>query len=640
MQLAMADRPSAEARERTWWRRLLRCKGHLSSRALLILTVAACMPLLTALARVVAFPGIHVPGLSLLGGVLNSWFSFEWAPHADRSAIVYILLLPLAALLITLARLTFGLRVLGFRAILMAIGFHEIGVLPSLLLMALVIASILIARPPMRSIQLPFYARIAVILCIAALIMVGSLLLGPWLGSNMLWSFAFFPVIILAMLAESIASTLARDDAWTAAWRAGWTVVLALLIALLTWIPAVREVVLLFPELIVTQLVAIVLISEFLDFRLFEQWPARGLRLLQQRRQQAPTDTPARTGPEKVAVVQNRWNKHVIGHLGMAALLQDRAQSVQVIVDALRRQGFTVEVFEGDMSLLHGLHEFVPAQSLTGAPGGLVLNLAAGVQGRGRSCQVPAMLEMAGVAYTGPDPIVHACLLDRYALLMLLRQAGLRTPRVKLMSSGADDLSDLRFPLVVRPRYELTAYRTVAKHRRALDAAVEHIVRTYAQEALIEAPEMFPEIRVCLLGNQAIECLPLLQVEASGKRTCPAPIEETLAEHIRGCARTAYAAAGCRDYARIDIRLTARGKLHVVGVHTVGIFARNGSFAQSAAQVGYSFGELMGRVVDVAWGRYSAPLPVVSPAEREPRPTAALPDRRLAVVAGGESHDH
>ena len=631
MHVAMPERESAETGKRAGSERWLRCKGHLSSRALLILTLLACVPLLTALARVVAFPGIYVPGLSQLGGVLNSWFSFEWVPPTDRSAIVYILLLPSAALLIALARLTFGLRVLGFRAILIAIGFHEIGIFPSLLLMLLVVATILLARPSMRSIQLPFYARIAVILCIAAMIMAGSLLLGPWLGSSTVWSFAFFPVVILAMLAESIASTLARDDAWTAAWRAGWTIVLALLIAFITWIPAVREVTLLFPELILTQLVAIILVSEFLDFRWLEQWPARGLRLLKQRPQSPPAESPPRAGPLKVAVVQNRWNKNVIGHLGVEALLQERTQSVQVIVDALRGQGFTVQVLEGDMSLLHGLHEFLSAEPMTGAPGGLALNLAAGVQGRGRSCHVPAMLEMAGVAYTGPDPVAQACLLDRYALMMLLRQAGVCTPRVKLMSCDSDDLGDLRFPLVVRPRYELAAYRTVVKNRRALADAVKHILQTYAQEALIEAPEMFPEIRVSLIGNENIECLPLLYVDASGKKTCPAPIDETLAERIRDCARTAYAAVGCRDYARIDIRLTARGRLHVIGVQAVGIFARNGSFAQSAAQAGYSFSELMGRVVDVAWSRYGAARPVLVPAERETKAEVALLERKVVA---------
>jgi D-alanine-D-alanine ligase len=617
--VVMAEAQPAAADGRAGWERLLRRKGHLSSRALLLLTILACVPLAIAFVRILAFPGIEVSGLSPIGAVLNSWLSFEWVPHEDRWHIVYVLFLPTAALIITIARLTFGLRVLGFRAILIAIGCQEIGILPSLLLIALVVVTILIARPPMRRIQLPFYARIAAILCIAAMIMVSSLLLGPWLGSNTLWSFAFFPVVILAMLAESIASTLARDDAWTAVWRAGWTVLLALAITFISSTPAVREIVLHFPELILTQLVAIILISEFLDWRLFEQWPARGLRSMQ-----TPSDLQPRTGPVKVAVVQNRWNKDVIGHLGMEALANERTQSVQIIVDALRGQGFTVQVFEGDMSLLPGLHEFLNTEPLTGAPGGLVLNLAAGVQGRGRSCQVPAMLEMAGVPYTGPDPVAQACLLDRYALMMLLRQAGARTPRVRLMTSDSEGLGDLRLPLVVRPRYELAAFRMLVKNRHSLDDAVQSIARDFAQEALLEAPEKWPEIRVCLLGNKPIECLPLLLIDGSGTKTCPAAIDETLAERIRHCARTAYIAVGCRDYARVDIRLTARCKPHVVGVHTVGIFARNGSFAQCAAQAGYSFGDLMRRVIEVAWSRYGCAPPALQPAESEPKAAAVF----------------
>jgi D-alanine-D-alanine ligase len=184
---------------------------------------------------------------------------------------------------------------------------------------------------------------------------------------------------------------------------------------------------------------------------------------------------------------------------------------------------------------------------------------------------------------------------------------------------------------VVRPRYELGAYRAIAKDRGALEAAVEHIVQNFRQEALIEAPEKLPEIRVCMLGNETIECLPLLQVDASSKKSCPAPLDDALSKRIRDCARTAYTAIGCRDYARIDIRLTARGRLHVIGVHTVGIFARNGSFAQSAEKAGYSFGGLMRRVVEVAWSRYDAARPAPLPAELDSKPPAVLVQKKVAI---------
>lgn len=619
------DRPA-------WWERLVRRKGHIGPVALWLLAIVACVPLIMVLARILAFPGIHIPeliggdSLRLLGGMLNRSLSLEWVPPNDRWPILYILLLPTAALLIALARLTFGLRVLGYRSILIAVGFQEIGILAGLILMAVVVATIFVVRPSMRRIRLPLYARVSVILCVAAIIMVGALFLGPWLRSDMLWSFAFFPVIILAMLAEGIADTLARDNALTAAWRAGWTIVLALLIAFISQIPAVRDFALRFPELILTQLVAIVFISEFLDFRLLQNWQAS----------LAGTADAAQLGQSerlKVAVVQNRWTTSVIGRSGVPASAKSRTQSVQVVVDALRDEGFAVKVFEGDMSLLRELRDFLPPDPRTGAPGGLVLNLAAGVQGQGRLCHLPAILEMSGVAYTGPDPVVHARVLDRYALMTLLQQAGVPTPRFKLMSNALDDTGDLRFPLAVRPRYEPDEGRTIVKDRPALNEAVQHVVQSYAQEALIEAFVKGPEIRVSLLGNETIECLPLLEVDSAGNsKTCPALIDDVLADRVRECARAAYVAVGCRDYARVDVRLTESGELQVVGVHSVGILARKGSFAQSAEEAGLPFQELMRRIVDVAWVRYGAkPVAPVAQDNIVKLSAVSRSDRRVAA---------
>ena len=550
----------------------------------------ACLPLVLIVARTAALPGVEAPfpfgdWLRAIGGGLNRWVSLEWVPPDDRWAVLYVLLLPTAALLIALARLTFGLRVLGFRSILIAVGFREIGIGPSLLLIALVIGIILAVRPPMQRLQLTFYARTAVVLCIATVIMVAGLLLGPWLQSETLWSFGFFPVIILAMLAEGIAATIARDDGWTAAWRAAWTIALAFVIALVSWTPALREALLRFPELILTQLAAIVFVSQFLDLRLLESVPAR---LADRMRQLL-----GRRGPWRVAVVHSR----------AAASPARRTQSLQVIMDALRSQGFTVRAFESDMSLLDGLQAFLPSPAPGRVPGGIVLNLAADFQGMGRPAQLPALLESAGVPYTGPDPAVHARLVDRYALLSALRSAGISTPRFRLLARASDDAGDLGFPLIARPRYEPDSGRSVVENREALARAVQRTARLFSQETLVEAFEKGRELRASLLGNDPIECLPLLELSPES-RVCPAALDEALAERVRACARDAYIALGCRDYARVDMRLNEAGGLQVIGVRAVGVFARMGSFADSAEAAGYTFDTLMRRVIEIAWKRY------------------------------------
>src|SRR5687768_5762353 len=169
---------------RPWWEYFVRRKGHIDPLGLWLLAMVACLPLLMVLARVAALPGVSLPGplggevLRVIGSALNRSVSLEWVPPEDRRVILYILLLPTAALLIALARLTFGLRVLGFRSILIAVGFQEIGIVPSLLLMVIMVGIILAVRPPMERIQLTLYARTSVILRIAAVIMVAGLLLG------------------------------------------------------------------------------------------------------------------------------------------------------------------------------------------------------------------------------------------------------------------------------------------------------------------------------------------------------------------------------------------------------------------------------------------------------------------------------
>jgi len=115
------------------------------------------------------------------------------------------------------------------------------------------------------------------------------------------------------------------------------------------------------------------------------------------------------------------------------------------------------------------------------------------------------------------------------------------------------------------------------------------------------------EIRVALLGNEILECLPLLEYSPgeSGK-VCPAPLEDALAERIRNCAAAAYRAANCRDYARIDIRISRFEDPVVIDVKWVDLFAGRGSFVTSAEAAHYTFPALMRRIMMEAARRYLA----------------------------------
>jgi D-alanine-D-alanine ligase len=604
---------------------ILRPKGRLTPAATTAIVSVALLPVPLVLCRLIALPGgeIRLPGLGPLrafGVFLNQFVSFDWSPPDDRSSILFLLLLPTGALLVAIFRLTLGLRVLGLRAILLAMGFQAIGFVPSFLLMAAIVATVTAVRPWLRRIGLPLYGRLTFILCLAAALMIGAAVVGPWLGSESIWRAAFFPAIIMAMLAEGIAKTLERDDVVLASWRGAWTIVLALLLTLIDG-PA-TSLSYRFPEIIVTQLMAIVLVSEYLDLRLLEAWPPRLSRYFDGVRRWYD-------GRPRVAVLRNRGPADVISALGRPGPARYRQRSVQDEVDALRAEGFDVGVFEGDRTLVGEVARFLPPDPRTSAPGGIVLNFATGVQGEGRFLHVPALLEMLGVPYTGPGPLGHARLADRVAMMSLLARAQIPVPR-QLIAEDADTTPAVKLPAIVRPRCEPDAPRYVVSTRRAVRNAVRRVRRKYRQAAVIEQPVGGRRICVGLLGNDDLETLPLVEILAGGRKVCPAELDDASATRIRTLARAAFRAVGCRDYARVDLRLPDSGGPVVVDVRWVDLFAGGGAFLKAADAAGYGLGGVLRRIVTAAASRHVSEPAAASETSREAADVVSLADRRAA----------
>ena len=598
--------------------RYFRPKENIEPRWLCVLAALAIMPLILILARSMAMPGAYSSApfglgfLHSLGAALNQSLTLEWVPPLDRAEIYYLLLLPLGAVFVCLARLTLGLRILGFRAILLAIGFQEVGILPGLLLIAVVVGIIAAIRPSMRKIRLPLFARVSVVLCTTATVMVAALMIAPIIRSEVMWGVAFFPVIIVAMFAEGIAKTLAQDDLVTATWRASWTIIVALLFAVVSMIPAVRYSIIQFPELILTQLISIIFISEFLDLRLMDHWPKSIKRYLDGVR-------PWWRAKPRIAVIRNRWNRNVIGRLGDSTSTKYKKRSVQKIVTALRSCGFRVKVFEADLSLPSSLRKFLPPNQISGRPGGLVFNLGSGTQGNGQFVQVPALLELAGVAYTGPDPLAQATLQDRFAMLTTLKSAGVRVAdfRLAVAPGKSWDISKIEYPVMVRSRYPSKIKSRKVRSEKDLIAAVNRLEKQCPQSALVEACVSGTDLRVSIIGNESLECLPIVERDKNGAKICPASLSDKKANAVRETAMRVYHIIGCRDYARIDLRMPKGARLPVVKrVVWDNVLAKRGSLLRSAEVAEYSFTHLMYRIVEEALLRYGLRADLSQDAER------------------------
>lgn len=620
--LAAAPQPGGTRAPASW----LRPKGNISRGGLLILLAIAVLPLLVMILRVSSWPGVLGEGggtLQEFGHELNELLSLRNIALADRDRVLYLLFVPIGAVLIAVARLTFGVRVIGFRSILLSIGFQHSGIVASLILIAVVVFVVLGIHPLLSRVQLPRYARAAVILSLSVLILVVALMAAPGFRSELLWNVAFFPVIALGLMTEGIAKTIDRDSGLAAMWRAGMTIAIALVLAGIGQLPVLREFMIEFPELLITQIVIVVLIAEYLDLRLLQDWDARLSGM-------APLRLFSPSSALRVAVVRNRHRNGIVARLGVPARGGYRRRSVNRLVECLRQRGHSVIVVEGDMTLINQLRDFLPPHPMSGQPGGIVLNLAHGIQGDVAATHVPAMLEMSGLAYTGPTPLGHVCAEDRIVMRTLLRQAGLATPEARLVRHPADDCRDLLYPVVVGPRVGTGARRRIARNRAQLLEEIARLARRDGQPAVVEPLVAGQQVVVPVLGNAPARCLPIVgMLPRRAGAECPATLDAGVAAATRAAALKAYRACNGRDYALVEVCITPAGTPVVMAVDASGALEQDGPFEISARTAGLSFADLVDLVIDVARERYRP--------EREPGnpATAAAPgENGGALVAG------
>ncbi|MEQ8261997.1 7TM domain-containing protein [Pseudohaliea sp.] len=606
MSVALTPAPTGRGQWFAGRLRAQRPRNGLRPHALALLVVAAVLPLSAMALRILALSGSAGPAATALGAWLNDHLTLHWVPAVDRDTVLHIVMLPLAALLVALTRLSLGVRVLGFRAILIAIGMQEIGVLPSLLLIAIIALTVVLVRPFMRASGMPLYARVATILTIVAATMVTGLLFGAHVDSSMLTSFAFFPVVILAMLAESIADTVARESTAMAAWRTSATILLAMAIAALASVPALRELTLACPELIVTQLALTVLVSEFMDWRLLEDF------------RPGAAAVEAEEGLS-VAVVRNRWNKAVLAHDGSEPPRRYRLDSVQPLVDALRSAGHRVAVIEADARLYQRLRSFFGTRPPDRAR---VINCAGGVQGTGRLCQVPAYCEMIGVPYSGPDPLAMASLSDRLQLFALLERHGLSAPAVVDMTSA--DQYQLA-PLLVHHRFQGDREPLHAATEAALERARKQVLADGDTPLFTRQPGGRRLHAVVLAGEQsavAPRVLPLLERRSrrGGHRPAGglAPVQRDAAEDA---AARAFAILRCRDFARVDLAVTEEGEVTIEAVRAVDLFTPRGALAVAAAAAGIEYATLVQSLLRPRGGN-PQPIPLAALSALQPETSA------------------
>jgi len=259
----------------------------------------------------------------------------------------------------------------------------------------------------------------------------------------------------------------------------------------------------------------------------------------------------------------------------------------------------------------------------------LVFNIAEGLSGIAREAQVPAILDVYGIAYTFSDPLVMALTLHKGLTKTIVKAGRVRTPAFAVVNEVAElDHIELPFPLFAKPVAEGTGKgvspASKANNKAELAAVCEQLLATYQQSVLVETYLPGREFTVGIVGQGkfarplgTLEIVLKENAEADAysyvnKERCENLVEYRLVladqdRRVRAAEQVALAAwriLGCRDAGRVDLRCDAEGQPNFMEVNPLaGLHPEHSDLPILANKMGWSYKELIELIVERATPR-------------------------------------
>ena len=299
---------------------------------------------------------------------------------------------------------------------------------------------------------------------------------------------------------------------------------------------------------------------------------------------------------------------------------------VSAMTSALMQEGHpVVEVPVKHTGLKEILKPFSPESYI-------VFNWCEELPGIPRSdAMVAEILEDLNFAYTGAPPQILSLSWDKAAVKTLLNENAIPLPRWRLFSAPEPDGWNC-FPAIVKPAYEHCSYGissdAVVMNTKDLIKRISFVRDRFKQPAIVEDFIDGREFHVTFWGNRDIEMLPPAEMDFAAfnnlrDRLCtfdskfkpgslhyekidiriPAILSVQETRRLKQTALQAYQVTGCRDYARIDLRLRD-GIFYVLDVNPNADLSPETSMVYAAEKVGLTYGAFGSRLINLAARRH------------------------------------
>ena len=243
------------------------------------------------------------------------------------------------------------------------------------------------------------------------------------------------------------------------------------------------------------------------------------------------------------------------------------------------------------------------------------------------------LLELMKIPYTGAPPMALGTAQNKTLTKRILTSVGVGTARFKLITEPRKVYRlGLNYPVIVKPSFEDASVgienESVVTTHKALKQRIEYVFKYYEQPVLVEEYIRGRELNVAVFGHRRPKALPISEIDFSKMPDnlynivsyqakweplheayhktipkCPARLPKKIEREAKEIATKCFQIMGCRDYARVDMRLSKDNKLYVLEVNPNPDLTEDAGFMRSARYAGYSYRRTLKTIVEMAWKR-------------------------------------
>ncbi|MDD5398766.1 MAG: ATP-grasp domain-containing protein [Dehalococcoidia bacterium] len=327
--------------------------------------------------------------------------------------------------------------------------------------------------------------------------------------------------------------------------------------------------------------------------------------------------------PLKIAIIYNDPPCEIIIPNGEDEAITGVLEEVVAVKNALISRGHEVEKVPLRLPL-----DSVP-HVLRNIQADVIFNLFEGFEDQPHTEPVVArMMEDMGLSFTGNPSSVLDLTLDKAAFKNVLLDAGIDTPDFMVLTPANIRDFRLRFPCIVKPRDEDASHglspENIVSNMEQLKEQVVRISSRFRGSALVEEFIDGREFNASILGNSVHELIEISEIVytlppglpriltfdskwfeetdyyINTAVSCPAEVDGDLRERITETVLSSCRTAGCRGYARVDMRQDVDGSIKVLEVNANPDITPELGIALQADVRGMTYADLMQKIVDLA----------------------------------------